>query len=76
MLVADYLLFIAYVNLTDVPLALLPTTSPREKGINVVGTLVAYSFVTKQTAKLAVDLHRLVHLSTRNWLQKQKLLSK
>ncbi|KAH7326971.1 hypothetical protein BKA65DRAFT_608042 [Rhexocercosporidium sp. MPI-PUGE-AT-0058] len=75
-LAADYLLFIACVNPMDVPLALLPTTSPREKGIDAVGTLVAYSFVTKRTAESAVDLHRLVHLSTRNWLQKQKFLSK
>jgi hypothetical protein len=67
-LAADYLFFMAYIDLIDVPLALLPTTSPREKGIDAVGTLDAYSFITKRIAKLAVDLHRLVHLSIRNWL--------
>jgi tetratricopeptide (TPR) repeat protein len=74
-LAADYLLFMACVNPTDVPLALLPTTSPREKGIDAVGTLDAYSFVTKRTAESALDLHRLVHLSTRNWLKRQESLS-
>jgi hypothetical protein len=59
----------ACVDLTDVPLALLPTTSPREKWIDAVGTLDAYSFVTKRTAESALDLHRLVHLSTRGFFQ-------
>jgi tetratricopeptide (TPR) repeat protein len=72
---ADYLLFMACVDPTDVPLALLPMTSPREKGIDAVGTLNAYSFVTKRTAESALDLHRLVHLLTRNWLKKQESLS-
>jgi tetratricopeptide (TPR) repeat protein len=74
-LAADYLLFMACVDQTDVPLDLLPTASPREKGIDAVGTLDAYSFVSKRTAESALDLHRLVHLSTRNWLKKQELLS-
>jgi tetratricopeptide (TPR) repeat protein len=75
-LAADGLLFMACVDPTDIPLALLPTTSPYEKGIHAIGTLEAYSFVTKRTAQSALDLHRLVHLSTRNWLKKQELLSK
>ena len=69
-LAADYLLFMACVDPTDIPLALLPTTSPRERGIDAVGTLDAYSFIAKRTAESALDLHRLVHLSTRNWLKK------
>lgn len=40
-----------------------------------VGTLDAYSFVTKRTAEAALDLHRLVHFATRNWIKKQELLS-
>jgi hypothetical protein len=74
-LAADYLLFMACIDRNDVPLALLPTASPREKGVDAVRTLDAYSFVTKRTAESALDLHRLVHLSTRNWLQRQDLLS-
>jgi tetratricopeptide (TPR) repeat protein len=74
-LAVDYLLFMACVDRNDVPLALLPTASPREKGVDAVGILNAYSLVTKRTAESALDLHRLVHLSTRNWLQKQDLLS-
>jgi tetratricopeptide (TPR) repeat protein len=74
-LAAHDLLFMACVDPTDIPLALLPMTSPCEKGIDAIGTLDAYSFVTKRTAQSALDIHRLVHLSTRNWLKKQESLS-
>jgi tetratricopeptide (TPR) repeat protein len=73
-LAADHLLFMACIDPTDIPLALLPTTSPCEKGIDAIATLDAYSFVTKRTAQSALDLHRLVHISTRNWLKKQESL--
>ena len=67
-LAADYLLFMACIDRKDIPLALLPTASPLQKGLNPVGILEAYSFITKRPAESAVDLHRLVHLATRNWL--------
>ena len=71
-LAADYLLFMASVDRNDIPLALLPMASPHEQGTRAVATLDAYSLVTKRTAELALDLHQLVHVSTRNW---QGLLS-
>jgi tetratricopeptide (TPR) repeat protein len=74
-LAADYLLFMASVDRNDIPLALLPMASPHEQGTRAVATLHAYSLVTKRTAESALDLHRLVHVSTRNWLQEQGLLS-
>jgi hypothetical protein len=67
-LAADYLLFMACVDRNDIPFVLLPTARPHEQGILAVATLDAYSLVTKRTAELALDLHRLVHVSTRNWL--------
>jgi tetratricopeptide (TPR) repeat protein len=74
-LAADYLLFMACVNRNDIPLALLPTARSHEQGTHAVATLDAYSLVTKRTAESSLDLHRLVHASTRNWLQEQRLLS-
>jgi hypothetical protein len=74
-LAADYLLFMACVDRNDISLALLPTSRPHGQGLHAVATLVAYSLVTKQTAESALDLYRLVHGSTRNWLQEQRLLS-
>jgi tetratricopeptide (TPR) repeat protein len=73
-LATDFLIFMACIDRKDVPLALLPTAPPREE-MDAVGTLDAYSLITKRTAESALDLHRLVHLAIRNWLQKQGLLS-
>ncbi|KAF1938025.1 kinesin light chain 3 [Clathrospora elynae] len=58
-LAADYLLFMACIDRNDVPLSLLLADSLREKGARAVGTLEAYSFVTKRTAQSALNLHRL-----------------
>ncbi|KAH7122353.1 kinesin light chain 3, partial [Dendryphion nanum] len=73
-LAADYLLFMACVDRNDVPLALLPAASPREQEIDAIRTLDAYSLVTKRTAESALDVHQLVHVSTRNWLEKEGML--
>ncbi|KAF2689001.1 kinesin light chain 3 [Lentithecium fluviatile CBS 122367] len=73
-LAADYLLFMACVDRNDVPLALLPAASSRGQEMNAVRTLDAYSLVTKRTAESALDVHRLVHVSTRNWLEKEGML--
>lgn len=43
--------------------------------MEAIGTLDAYSFISKRPVDLALDLHRLVHLSTRNWLRKENLLA-
>jgi tetratricopeptide (TPR) repeat protein len=74
-LAADYLLFMACVDRNDIPLELLPTARTYNRGISAVATLDAYSLVTKRTAESALDLHRLVHVSTRIWLQEHRLLS-
>jgi hypothetical protein len=74
-LVADYLSFMCCINWKDIPQSLLPPGPSRKKEIEAIRTLNAYSFITKRPADLALDLHRLVHLSTRNWLRKEHLLT-
>jgi tetratricopeptide (TPR) repeat protein len=73
-LAADYLSFMCCIDSKDIPQSLLPSGPSRKKEIEAIGTLNAYSFITKRPADAALDLHRLVHLSTRNWLRKEKLL--
>ncbi|KAG4427011.1 hypothetical protein IFR05_017506, partial [Cadophora sp. M221] len=74
-LAADYLSFICCINPKDIPQSLLPPGPSRKKEIDAVGTLDAYSFISKRPADQALDLHRLVHLATRNWLRKEDLLA-
>ncbi len=71
---AEFLSFIACVDSKNVPLSLLPPGLSRKKEIDALGTLSAYSFVYKRQADSSLDVHRLVHLATRNWLRREKLL--
>jgi tetratricopeptide (TPR) repeat protein len=75
LLSADYLSFMACIDSKDIPQSLLPAGPSRKKEIDAIGTLDAYSFITKRSADQALDLHRLVHLATRNWLRKQELIT-
>ncbi|PVH69398.1 HET-domain-containing protein [Cadophora sp. DSE1049] len=74
-LAADYLSFMCCIDPKDIPQSLLPPGLSRKKEIDAIGTLDAYSFISKRPADQALDLHRLVHLSTRNWLRKEDLLA-
>ena len=73
-LAADYLSFMACIDQRDIPQSLLPKGSSNEKEKEAVGTLNDYSMIIKRPAASALDVHRLVHLTTRNWLRKQDLL--
>ena len=65
-LAAEYLSFMSCVEPKDIPESLLPTGPSRKKEMDAIGTLNAYSFVTRRPAGSVLDLHQLVHLATRN----------
>jgi tetratricopeptide (TPR) repeat protein len=73
-LAAELLSFIACVEPKDVPQSLLPPSPSRKKEMDAIGTLDAYSFITKHSADEAFDIHRLVHLAIRGWLRKERVL--
>ena len=73
-LAAEYLSFMSCIAAKDIPLSLLPSAETPKKAIDAIGTLSAYSFVTKHKTGELVDLHRLVHLTTRNWLRSKGTL--
>lgn len=72
---AEYLLFVACISPKDVPQSLLLPGLSRKKEIDALGTLNAYSFITRHSGALVFDVHRLVHLATRNWLKNEELLA-
>jgi len=74
MLAVDYMSFMACIDRKDIPQSLLPVGPSRKKGIAAIGSLHAYSMIVKRPAASAIDLHQLVHLTTRNWLQNQESL--
>lgn len=74
-LAADFLSFTSCVDPRDIPQSLLPPAASRKKEIDAIGTLSAYSFVSQRSADKSLDLHRLVHLATRNWLRMEGKLT-
>jgi tetratricopeptide (TPR) repeat protein len=68
-LAAEYLSFIGVIVRDDIPISLLPLGKSLLEQKKAIGTLIAYSFVTRRTAEEAFDVHRLVYLATRNWLR-------
>ncbi|CAE7205771.1 hypothetical protein PTNB73_07222 [Pyrenophora teres f. teres] len=74
-LAAEYMSFMACIDHKDIPQLLLPPGPSRKKEMDSIGTLSAYSFITRRSEDLALDLHRLVHLTVRNWLRNEEVLA-
>jgi tetratricopeptide (TPR) repeat protein len=74
-LAAQYLSFMSCVDPKEIPQSLLPPGSSRKEETDAIGTLNAYSFVSRRPADPVLDLHRLVYLATRNWLRKEQKLA-
>jgi len=74
-LAGEYLSFIACLVHQNIPRSLLPVAPSKTKAIDAIGTLTAYSFVTKHKFDDLFDMHRLVHIATRNWLNNENKLS-
>jgi tetratricopeptide (TPR) repeat protein len=55
-----------------IPPSLLPDGTSKKDKIEAIGLLKAFSFVSEQVNDCSLSLHRLVHLSTRNWLRRQQ----
>ncbi|KAI0380584.1 TPR-like protein [Hypomontagnella monticulosa] len=65
---AAYLKSMCLLAEEDIPLSLLPQLS-KLRAAEAIGTLKAYAFITERNERNSFDIHRLVHLAMRNWLQ-------
>ncbi|GMG13315.1 unnamed protein product [Aspergillus oryzae] len=74
-LAADYLAFMACINPRKIPQSLLPQTNSIKKRTDAIGLLKAFSFVSEEGGDRFLNLHRLVHLATRNWMRKSQQFS-
>ena len=81
-LAAKYLSTMACLHEKNIPLSLLPEASSKKKELDAISVLKGYSFLTEQTRgsgsdnrEILYDMHRLVHLATRNWLKNDGLLN-
>ncbi|GLA56089.1 hypothetical protein AnigIFM63604_004385 [Aspergillus niger] len=74
-LAADYLSFFACINPRDIPQSLLPQPTSNKNKTDALGLLKAFSFISEGSGVSSLNLHRLVHLATRNWLRKNQQFS-
>jgi hypothetical protein len=69
---AGLLAFMSFIEPREIPSTILPDGQSEENRISALGTLSAYAFFTKQVDG-KYDLHRLVYIASRNWLNSQGL---
>ncbi|KAL8660631.1 MAG: hypothetical protein Q9202_006376 [Teloschistes flavicans] len=68
---ADLLSFMSCIENKAIPRSILPSIEPPERMVHAIGTLRAYAFVTRRNDVDSYDMHRLVHLAIKIWLDKQ-----
>ena len=71
---ADLLTFMSCIEYKAIPRSILPPIQPDEQMTRAIGTLCAYSFLERRGNEEIYDMHRLVHLSTRIWIEKHNIL--
>nr|POF20689.1 kinesin light chain [Quercus suber] len=65
---ADLLQYMCCIEWKAIPHSILPPLQPTARMASAIGTLCAYSFVTRREGEKTYDMHRLVHLAARVWL--------
>lgn len=73
---SDYLSFMSCIDPRDIPQSLLPQNDSQKPQLEeALGLLKSYSFVTERANGRLLSIHRLVHLATRNWLNREGRLT-
>ncbi|KAH6880031.1 caspase domain-containing protein [Thelonectria olida] len=78
-LAAEYLRFMCFLAEKGVPASLLPPADEEFEDDEIerdeaIGILKAYAFVSERSESNLFDMHRLVRLAMRNWIEKEKRL--
>ncbi|KLU92297.1 hypothetical protein MAPG_11243, partial [Magnaporthiopsis poae ATCC 64411] len=68
---ADLLSFLSCIEPKAIPQSMLPRPEVEEQIIHAIGTLCGYAFVTRRGDSRIFDMHSLVHLATRIWIQRE-----
>lgn len=68
---AELLTYIAYIEPKSIPRSILPPQESQEEMEFAIGTLSAYGFVTKEDGDGMFDMHPLIQLSARLWVQNE-----
>ncbi len=72
---ADLLAFLSCIEPKEIPQSILPRFELEEQMVYAIGTLCGYAFLTRRENSEVFDMHSLVHLATRIWLQREGLIA-
>ncbi|RYP06025.1 hypothetical protein DL765_009639 [Monosporascus sp. GIB2] len=70
-LAAQYLRSMCFLSEKEIPRVLLPPADDELEADEAIGTLKAYAFITQREGQDSFDVHRLVRLVMRNWLEEK-----
>jgi tetratricopeptide (TPR) repeat protein len=65
----NLLSFMSCIEWKAIPRSILPSVQSEVQMTDAIGTLCAYSFLTRRGNEEEYDIHRLVHLATRIWVR-------
>ncbi|KAH8654234.1 hypothetical protein BGZ61DRAFT_541507 [Ilyonectria robusta] len=68
---ADILSFVSQIEPKAIPQSILPKTGTEEELITAIGTLCTYAFLSRREDGETLDMHSLVQLATRIWLERE-----
>ena len=72
-LAADILFFLSCIENKAIPISIIPDGPSNVERTHALGVLVGYSFLVEQSNEM-YDMHRLVHLAAKLWIQKEGLV--
>ncbi|RGP74037.1 hypothetical protein FSPOR_1732 [Fusarium sporotrichioides] len=61
--------FVCFLSEKDIPLSILPPAHDAVELDEAIGVLQSYAFITLRENEQLLDMHRLVRLAIRNWLE-------
>ncbi|KAH8660543.1 hypothetical protein BX600DRAFT_514139 [Xylariales sp. PMI_506] len=70
----DLLMFISQIEPKSIPQSILPKLKTQEELEFAIGTLCGYAFLIRRGEEEMFDMHRLVHLATRVWVNNQDIM--
>jgi nucleoside phosphorylase len=73
-LAAEFMSFISCIKEQDIPEDILPEASLSDR-TDALGTLIGFGFLRPQIGGKLYNMHQLVHLAVRNWLENENKLS-
>jgi tetratricopeptide (TPR) repeat protein len=71
---ATLLQYMSCIEWKAIPRSILPAIEPEARMTTAIGTLWSYSFITTRGDGKTYDMHRLVHVAARVWVQQKDLV--